>query len=78
MKDSERKHNWAYDTGLGKIIMKLKKLATAVEVQLGPDMDIDHYDYRWVDDRIQMLEDKRRMLNHQEYSFANKLWRKYR
>ena len=40
MKGSKRKHNWS-DSKIGKIIMKLKKLATAIEVQKGPEMDID-------------------------------------
>ena len=76
MKGSKKKK---FDKILWDMVFgKLKKLGTAIEMYYGVRMDIDNYDYRWGDDRIQMLEDKRRMLNHQEFSFANKLWKKYR
>jgi len=79
MKSSKRKHNWS-DTKMGKIIMKLKKLATAIEVQKGPEMDIDDVQYRWVDDRINMLENdnKRNTLTRAEMSQANEMWNTYR
>ena len=57
MKGSKR--NFNYDSPLGKMIMKLKKLATAIEVKKGPSMDIDDVQYRWVDDRIQMMEKRK-------------------
>ena len=76
MKGSKPKHNWS-DTKLGKIIMKLKKLATAIEVQKGPEMDIDDVQYRWVDDRIKMLEEKTRKLTKKEMYTANELWIQY-
>ena len=50
------KHEWNYDTPLGKMIMKLKKLGTAIEMKKGSSMSIDDAEYRWVDDRIKMME----------------------
>ena len=38
------------DTFWGKVNMKLKKLATAIEMFHGPSMNIDDVEYRWVDD----------------------------
>ena len=81
MKSSKREYN--YDSPLGKLIMKLKKLATAIEVKKGPSMDIDDVQYRWVDDRIQMMEKRKngvqggRMLTRAEMSQANELWTMY-
>ena len=81
MKSSKRE--WNYDSPLGKLIMKLKKLATAIEVKKGPGMDIDDVQYRWVDDRIQMMEKRKngvkggRMLTRAEMSQANELWTMY-
>ena len=81
MKSSKREYN--YDSPLGKMIMKLKKLATAIEVIKGPSMDIDDVQYRWVDDRIQMMEKRKngtkggRMLTRAEMSQANELWAMY-
>jgi len=81
MKSSKREYN--YDSPLGKMIMKLKKLATAIEVKKGPSMDIDDVQYRWVDDRIQMMEKRKngveggRMLTRAEMSQANELWGLY-
>ena len=79
MKSSKKEYN--YDSPLGKIIMKLKKLATAIEVSKGPGMDIDDVQYRWVDDRIQMMEKIKngaeggRMLTKEEMTTANDLWK---
>ena len=57
-----------YDTFWGKVLMKLKKLGTAIEVHYGIKMDIDNVDYRWVDDRIQYLEkDGRKLRKLEEY-----------
>ena len=44
------------DTFWGGVLMKLKKLGTAIEIVKGPKMNIDDVQYRWVDDRINMLE----------------------
>ena len=80
-KPAKRKYN--YDSPLGKIIMKLKKLATAIEVKKGPSMDIDDVQYRWVDDRIEMMSKKKsgikggRMLTREEMITANDLWIMY-
>ena len=76
MKGSKRKHNWS-DSKIGKIIMKMKKLATAIEMAKGTEMDIDDVQYRWVDDRIKMLEEKTRKLTQKEMSTANELWMQY-
>ena len=43
MKDS--KYKWNYDTPLGKLIMKLKKLGTAIEMKKGGEMSIDDAEY---------------------------------
>ena len=65
------------DTPLGMLIMKLKKLATAIEMKKGPSMNIDDHDYRWVDDRINYLQSEGRKLNKDEMNRANQLWKKY-
>ena len=57
--------------------MKLKKLGTAIEMHYGPEMDIDNQEYRWVDDRIQYLENKNRKLTKEEMKIANLYWKKY-
>ena len=81
MKPSKRE--WNYDSPLGKMIMKLKKLGTAIEVKKGDDMSIDDAEYRWVDDRINVLEkflkrdDDGRKLTKDEMSAANALWKVY-
>ncbi len=81
MKDS--KYKWNYDTPLGKLIMKLKKLGTAIEMKKGGEMSIDDAEYRWVDDRIKMMEKIKngaeggRMLSKSEMSAANALWKVY-
>ena len=81
MKDS--KYKWNYDTPLGKLIMKLKKLGTAIEMKKGGEMSIDDAEYRWVDDRIKMMEKIKngveggRMLSKNEMTAANALWKVY-
>ena len=77
------KHEWNYDTPLGKMIMKLKKLGTAIEMKKGGEMSIDDAEYRSVDDRIKMMEKIKngaeggRMLSKDEMSAANALWKVY-
>ena len=77
------KYEWNHDSPLGKLIMKLKKLGTAIEVKKGGDMSIDDAEYRWVDDRIKMMEKIKdgaeggRMLSKDEMSAANALWKVY-
>ena len=77
------KHEWNYDTPLGKLIMKLKKLGTAIEMKKGGEMSIDDAEYRWVDDRIKMMEKIKngveggRMLSKNEMTAANALWKVY-
>ena len=67
-----------YDTPKGKIIMKLKKLGTAIEMKKGVNMNIDDTHYRWVDDRINYLESEGRKLSKEEFKKANDLWNKYK
>ena len=59
------------------IFGKLKKLGTAIEMYYGEKMNIDNFDYRWVDDRIKYYEDNERLLNKEEMLRANNLWNKY-
>ena len=66
-----------YDTFWGKVVMKLKKLATAIEQHYGPEMDIDNQEYRWVDDRIKYFLKKGRKLTKDEMRIANLYWKKY-
>ena len=65
------------DTFWGKVNMKLKKLATAIEMYKGGSMSIDDVEYRWVDDRINYLESDGRKLTKDEMKTANDMWRKY-
>ena len=62
------------DTFWGGVLMKLKKLGTAIEMQKGPEMNIDDSDYRWVDDRINYMESEGRKLTKSEMKMANELW----
>jgi len=59
------------------IFGKLKKLATAIEMYYGGDMDIDNAEYRWVDDRIKYYEKDERLLSKQEMDIANLYWKRY-
>ena len=65
------------DTFWGGVLMKLKKLGTAIEMYYGTKMNIDNVDYRWVNDRIEYYRDDGRLLNKEEMSRANSLWNKY-
>ena len=71
------KHEWNYDTPLGKMIMKLKKLGTAIEMKKGSSMSIDDVDYRWVDDRIKYWQTDDRILTKNEMLTANLYWKKF-
>ena len=73
-KPAKRKNG---DTAKGMLIMKLKKLATAIEMKKGPSMSIDDYDYRWVDDKIKYLESNTITLTKENMEQANELWRIY-
>ena len=66
------------DTFWGGVMMKLKKLGTAIEMAKGPSMDIDDVDYRWVDDRINYLQSEGRKLTADEMRVSNNLWKKYK
>ena len=74
-KTAKRKNG---DTPRGMLIMKLKKLATAIEMQKGPEMNIDDSDYRWVDDRIRFMERDDLELTKEDMKTANDLWKMYR
>ena len=65
------------DTFWGGVLMKLKKLGTAIEMKKGVEMDIDDPHYRWVDDRINYLQSEGRKLSKKEMVAANDLWRMY-
>ena len=65
------------DTFWGGVLMKLKKLGTAIEMKKGPKMDIDDVQYRWVDDRINYLEKDGRKLSTEEMQIANTYWKMY-
>ena len=62
------------DTFWGGVLMKLKKLGTAIEMKKGVEMDIDDREYRWVDDRINYLQSEGRKLSKSEMVIANDLW----
>ena len=65
------------DTFWGGVLMKLKKLGTAIEMKKGPQMNIDDHDYRWVDDKIEYMERAGRQLTKDDMERANELWRIY-
>ena len=59
------------------IFGKLKKLGTAIEMHFGDRMNIDHPEYRWVNDRIEYYEKDKRLLTKEEMTTANEMWKKY-
>ena len=65
------------DTFWGGVMMKLKKLGTAIEMHYGEKMNIDDVDYRWVDDRINYLQSEGRKLSKDEMKKANYLWTRF-
>ena len=66
------------DTFWGGVMMKLKKLGTAIEMKKGTSMDIDDPHYRWVNDRIEYYEGQDRLLTPDEMKTANELWAIYK
>ena len=60
------------------IFGKLMKLGTAIEMHFGEKMNIDQFDYRWVNKRIDYYEGEERLLNKEEMVRANNLWNKYK
>ena len=66
------------DTFWGGVLMKLKKLGTAIEMYYGEKMNIDNFDYRWVNDRIDYYQNDDRLLNKEEMIYANSLWNKFK
>ena len=66
------------DTFWGGVLMKLKKLGTAIEMYKGPSMNIDDVDYRWVNDRIEYMENGSYIFTKENMEQANELWRIYR
>lgn len=75
-KPAKRKNG---DTAKGMLIMKLKKLATAIEMKKGPSMNIDDHDYRWVDDRINYMSNSEKFykFTKEDMEQANEYWRIY-
>ena len=65
------------DTFWGGVLMKLKKLGTAIEMKKGTSMDIDDPHYRWVDDRIRFMERDEYELTKEMMEQANEYWRIY-
>ena len=69
------------DTFWGGVLMKLKKLGTAIEMVKGPSMNIDDHDYRWVDDRIKYMSNRRGKYAYkftkEDMEQANEYWRIY-
>ena len=59
------------------IFGKLKKLGTAIEMHFGDRMNIDHPEYRWVNDRIEYYEAEERLLTKEEMQTANDMWNRY-
>ena len=74
-KPAKRKNG---DTPRGMLIMKLKKLGTAIEMKKGVEMDIDDPHYRWVDDRINYMEQGTYKFTKEDMKAANDLWKMYR
>ena len=60
-----------------EIFGKMRKLGTAIEMSKGPGMSIDDLDYRWVNDRIEHFDKRKRLLTKDEMTIANNLWKKY-
>ena len=60
-----------------EIFGKMRRLGTAIEMYFGPSMNIDQPDYRWVNDRIEYFDKKKRLLTKDEMNKANELWKKY-
>ena len=68
------KHREFWDRVFGK----LKKLGTAIEMHFGDRMNIDHPEYRWVNDRIEYYESEDRLLTKEEMQTANDMWNRYK
>ena len=62
---------------LGNTIGKLVKLVVAIETKKGPQMNIDDSDYRWVQDRIEYMENGSYIFTKENMEQANELWRIY-
>ena len=60
-----------------EIFGKMRRLGTAIEMYFGPSMNIDQPDYRWVNDRIEYFDKKKRLLTKDEMQTANEMWKKY-
>ena len=60
-----------------KMFAKMNTLLVAIETSKGPSMSIDDTEYRWVQDRIEYWNAEERLLNKEDMTIANELWRKY-
>lgn len=73
---------YAYDTVLDrtfweKIFAKMGLLQAHIEKAKGPSMSIDDTEYRWVQGKIEYWMSEERLLNKEDMSIANELWKKY-
>jgi hypothetical protein len=60
-----------------KIFAKMGLLQAHIEKAKGPSMSIDDTEYRWVQGKIEYWMSEERLLNKEEMTMANELWKKY-
>jgi len=60
-----------------KIFAKMGLLQAHIEKAKGPSMSIDDTEYRWVQGKIEYWLSEERLLNKEDMSIANELWKKY-
>ena len=60
-----------------KIFAKMGLLQAHIEKAKGPSMSIDDTEYRWVQGKIEYWMSEERLLNKEDMSIANELWKKY-
>ena len=73
----EKGVNPKYREFWNKMFAKMNTLLVAIESYKGPSMSIDDTEYRWVQDRIEYWNAEERLLNKEDMTIANELWRKY-
>ena len=60
-----------------KMFNKMSVLAVKIEKSKGSSMSIDDTEYRWVQGKIEYWMSEERLLNKEDMSIANELWKKY-
>ena len=60
-----------------KMFAKLSLLQAKIENYKGPSMSIDDTEYRWVTNRLEYWNSEERLLNKNEMTIANEMWKKY-